>query len=119
MLVNIHIVACVGVVVWTMIAGVIMIVGYRITFVYVLVAVCMKMLVDMSVRMLMGVGFRGVRVAVRMSMCVLVAMQVFMLVVAFHPWNSFLDWSDLHSSPTLRVDLETIFVNNVVCLSHG
>ena len=111
MLVNIHIVACVGVVVWTMIAGVIMIVGYRITFVYVLVAVCMKMLVDMSVRMLMGVGFRGVRVAVRMSMCV--------LVVAFHPWNSFLDWSDLHSSPTLRVDLETIFVNNVVCLSHG
>ena len=119
MLVNFPIMARMGVIVWTMITRVIMIVGYRITFVYVLVAVYVKMLVGMSVRVLMGVRFRGVRVAVRMRVGVFVAMPVFMLVVAFHAWNSFLDRSNLHCSPIFRVGLETAFVNNVVCLSHG
>jgi len=119
MLGNLRIMAWMDVVVWIMITRVIMIVGYRITFVYVLVAVYVKMLVGMSVRVLMGVRFRGVREAVRMRVGVFVAMPVFMLVVAFHAWNSFLDRSNLHFSPIFRVGLETAFVNNVVCLSHG
>ena len=82
-IVDLHFMALMDVIVWTMLACVILVMDQGVAM-FVSVLVLVTMLVTVGVRVFMSVSYVSVGVLVRMGVGVLVCMQMFVFMVALH-----------------------------------